>query len=87
MADSALVHYQRWADAAEGNWAPLAYTIWQPVGWFRLGELYQSKGDRERAKHFYGKFIDNWKDADPELQPKVREARRRMAELVAEPTG
>ena len=87
MPDSALAYYQRWADDGEGNWAPLAYTVWQPVGWFRLAELYQAKGDKERARYYYGRFIDNWKDADPGLQPKVREARRRIAELVAEPAN
>src|SRR5688500_9877026 len=49
MPDSALAYYQRWADDAEGNWAPLVYTVWQPVGWFRLAELYQAKKDKERA--------------------------------------
>jgi eukaryotic-like serine/threonine-protein kinase len=87
MPDSAIVYYQRWADAGEGNWAPLVYTVWQPVGWFRLAELYQAKGDKERARYYYGRFIDNWKDADPELQPKVREARNRIKELVAEPAN
>jgi tetratricopeptide (TPR) repeat protein len=87
MLDSALVYYQRWANDGEGNWGAVVYNVWQPLGWFRLGELYQAKGDKERARDFYGKFIDNWKDADPELQPKVREARRRMAELVAEPAN
>ena len=87
MPDSALVYYQRWADAAEGNWAPMAYTVWQPVGWFRLAELYQAKGVKERARYYYGRFIDNWKDADPGLQPKVREARNRIRELVAEPAN
>ena len=87
MPDSAMVYYQRWADDAEGNWAPLAYTIWQPVGWFRLAELYQAKGNKERARYLYGRFIDTWKDADPDLQPKVREARNRIKELLAEPAN
>ena len=30
-------------------------------------------------------FIELWKNADPELQPRVEDARRRIAELVAEP--
>jgi len=51
----------------------------------RLGELYEAKGDKERAASHYAKFIDLWKSADPELQPKVAEVRRRLQRLgVAE---
>jgi tetratricopeptide (TPR) repeat protein len=85
MPDSALAHYQRWGDAGEDFWDGGRYTIWQPVAYFRLGELYQEKGDTAHATEFYGKFAELWKDADPELQPRVKEAKRRIAELVAEP--
>jgi tetratricopeptide (TPR) repeat protein len=47
----------------------------------RLGELYDAKGDRARAASYVAKFVDLWKDADPELQPKVAEARARLARL------
>jgi tetratricopeptide (TPR) repeat protein len=47
----------------------------------RLGELYEAKGDREKAASNYAKFIDLWKNADPELQPKVAEVRKRLARL------
>jgi tetratricopeptide (TPR) repeat protein/tRNA A-37 threonylcarbamoyl transferase component Bud32 len=48
----------------------------------RLGELYEAKGDRDKAASYYTRFIDLWKEADPELQPKVTEARRRLAALT-----
>jgi serine/threonine-protein kinase len=51
----------------------------------RLGELYEAKGDRKRAADYYGRFVDLWKDADPELQPGVREVRQRLARLAQEP--
>jgi eukaryotic-like serine/threonine-protein kinase len=47
----------------------------------RLGELWEAKGDRAKAASYYAKFIDLWKDADPELQPKVTEVRKRLARL------
>ncbi len=50
----------------------------------RLGELYEAKGDREKALLYYGRFVDLWQDADPELQPLVREVKQRMARLAGE---
>jgi tetratricopeptide (TPR) repeat protein len=47
----------------------------------RLGELWEAKGDRGKAATYYAKFIELWKDADPDLQPKVAEVRRRLARL------
>ena len=47
----------------------------------RIGELYDAKGDTAKAEHYYQRFVDLWKDAEPELQPKVRKARERIAEL------
>ena len=47
----------------------------------RLGELYDAKGNTVKALENYQKFVDLWKDADPELQPKVREARARIETL------
>ncbi|HEU5171482.1 MAG TPA: hypothetical protein VFU46_13130, partial [Gemmatimonadales bacterium] len=51
----------------------------------RLGELYEARGDRKRAADSYAKFVDLWKDADPELQPGVREVRQRLGRLAQEP--
>jgi hypothetical protein len=51
----------------------------------RLGELYEERGDAARAKAYYGRLVDLWKDADPELQPVVRDVRARLARLSAEP--
>jgi eukaryotic-like serine/threonine-protein kinase len=47
----------------------------------RLGELYEGKGDRQKALDHYVKFVELWKNADPELQPKVGEVKRRLARL------
>ncbi|MDQ6830853.1 MAG: hypothetical protein M3081_18475, partial [Gemmatimonadota bacterium] len=41
----------------------------------RLGELYEAKGDATRAAAHYAAFVELWKRADPELQPKVADAR------------
>ena len=47
----------------------------------RLGELYEARGNRPKTASNYAKFVGLWKDADPELQPKVREARARLVRL------
>ena len=48
----------------------------------RLGELWENKGDKTKAAENYTKFIDLWKNADPELQPKVADAKARLAKLT-----
>jgi hypothetical protein len=50
----------------------------------RLGELYEMLGRQADALNYYGKLIDMWKEADPELQPVVRNVRERMARLAGE---
>jgi eukaryotic-like serine/threonine-protein kinase len=47
----------------------------------RLGELYEAKGDAKRAVQHYATFVELWKRADPELQPKVADARARLERL------
>jgi tetratricopeptide (TPR) repeat protein len=49
---------------------------------FRLGELYQDAGDAKSAISYYSRFVDLWKNADPDLQPRVAEARKRIAQLA-----
>ena len=48
----------------------------------RLGELYEAKGDRASAARYYRRFVELWKNADPELQPQVAEVRARLARLT-----
>jgi tetratricopeptide (TPR) repeat protein len=45
----------------------------------RLAEIYERQGDRQKAREHYARFAGLWKDCNPELQPLVEEARRRMA--------
>lgn len=47
----------------------------------RLGELHDKAGNREAAIAYLRRFVDLWKAADPELQPVVQDARRRLVEL------
>ncbi len=47
----------------------------------RLGQLYEERGDTQKAVYYYSMLADHWKDADPELQPRVESARRAIAAL------
>ncbi|MGH9658690.1 MAG: hypothetical protein ACRD96_09110, partial [Bryobacteraceae bacterium] len=47
----------------------------------RLGELYDARGDRDKAISHYSRFIELWKNADLELQPRVRDVRERIERL------
>jgi hypothetical protein len=48
----------------------------------RLGALYEQRGDTANAILNYGKLVDLWRDADPELQPRVEAAGRAIQTLT-----
>jgi DNA-binding SARP family transcriptional activator len=54
---------------------------WLPIVYERLADLYEQRGDTAQAILYYGKFVDLWKDADRELQPRVEAARRAIETL------
>jgi len=45
------------------------------------GQIAEQRGDTAAATRAYRNFIDLWKDADPELQPRVQAARAALARL------
>jgi tetratricopeptide (TPR) repeat protein len=47
----------------------------------RLGQLYETMGNTEKAAENYRAFIELWKNADADLQPRVADARKRLARL------
>ncbi len=51
---------------------------------YMLGEIYRAKGDKKEAVKQYKRFLQLWKDADPDL-PLLISARKRLAELGEEP--
>jgi eukaryotic-like serine/threonine-protein kinase len=50
----------------------------------RLGELYDSRNERQKAVAHYTAFVDQWKSADPDLQPVVKTVKRRLDQLRAQ---
>jgi DNA-binding SARP family transcriptional activator len=51
------------------------------VSHYRQGELHERLGARAEAARHYARFLELWRDADPELRPLVDSARRRLAGL------
>jgi tetratricopeptide (TPR) repeat protein len=47
----------------------------------RLGQLYEAKGQTDKAAEHYRAFIELWKNADAELQPRVTAAKERLRKL------
>ncbi|HEY7893441.1 MAG TPA: protein kinase [Gemmatimonadaceae bacterium] len=80
MTDSAIAHYERYLKTP-GAYRLLTDSQDLPLVYRRLGELYETKGNRSEAATYYAKFVDLWKNADPDLQPAVAEAKRRLADL------
>jgi serine/threonine-protein kinase len=44
----------------------------------RLAQIYERQGKRQKATEHYARFIELWKDCDPELRPLVEHAKQRM---------
>jgi tetratricopeptide (TPR) repeat protein/tRNA A-37 threonylcarbamoyl transferase component Bud32 len=79
--DSARKYLMQYADMLGGQRtaidpSALALTLQ------RLGELSKDAGDTKHAIEYYTRFIDLWANADPDLQPRVTQARKELAELV-----
>jgi tetratricopeptide (TPR) repeat protein len=84
--DSAIAAYQRFVElrGARVLNPPRAFDPATPKlapAWRRLGELYESKGDRRSALDAYERFLGYWREADPELQPIVSQVRQRADRL------
>ncbi len=51
-----------------------------PSHYYR-GEIFETTGDTAQAIWHYEAFVELWRHADPEYQPKVREVLQHVAEL------
>jgi tetratricopeptide (TPR) repeat protein/TolB-like protein len=79
-ADSARKYFTEYADVT-GTARNYVDRFYLAPALFRLGELYETAGDARRATEYYGRFVDLWNRADPELQPRVSDARARIDRL------
>jgi DNA-binding SARP family transcriptional activator len=75
--------YETFANAPRFDFLVQEAAYWVPTH-RRLGELYEERGDREKALQYYNRFVEVWAGADAELQSQVEDVRERMARLVVE---
>jgi eukaryotic-like serine/threonine-protein kinase len=80
QADSAIVYYERYLDTPD-LFRMMTDAEWLALVLERLGQLHEARGNRTAAARYYTAFLELWQSADAELQPRVREARRRVAVL------
>ncbi len=78
--DSAIVWNERFVQARTGGTGAVD-AFYLARAYKRLGELYEERRDYRRAIQRYGDFVELWKNADPELQPVVRDVKERIARL------
>jgi tetratricopeptide (TPR) repeat protein len=52
-----------------------------PFAALRLGRVYEELDEFEKARASYEYALLSWQDADPELQPRIQEARQGLARL------
>ena len=79
-ADSARVYLTQYVEMTGTGRNTIDRVYLGPV-LFRLGELYENANDAKRATEYYGRFVDLWAKADPEFQPRVADARKRIEQL------
>ena len=82
VPDSAIAYYEGYVNA------PGAFRLfWDDSNLGptleRLAVLYDEAGDLENAALYYARFVELWKDADAELQPRVQAAQTRLNEIFA----
>jgi tetratricopeptide (TPR) repeat protein/tRNA A-37 threonylcarbamoyl transferase component Bud32 len=82
--DSARVAYERMLTAPHELPSVMFDAVTMPQVQRQLGAIYEAKGERTKAVEQYTAFLDLWRQADPELQPQVREVKERLSRLVGE---
>jgi tetratricopeptide (TPR) repeat protein len=78
-ADSALAYYERYLEARDPD--PDVDAEWLPRVHRRMGEVYESRGEADKAIEHYARFVNLWRNAEPEQQPVVREVTQRLERL------
>ena len=79
--DSAMAYYEQLLNSTQLTEWMITDSRYGQTARRRLGELYEERGEFDKAYDRYAEFVRLWKNADPELQPAVATVRARMARL------
>jgi len=83
QADSAAAYYRRFLEEPGVQMLDEHAYDRAPALRFLAG-YHDDRGEDSLAVRYYAEFADQWRNADPELQPQVRAARTRIATLTRE---
>lgn len=75
--DKAIEAYER---LVKFNSESVDRRLIHPLNYYRLGKVYEQKGNKRKARANYRKFLKLWEDADPGIA-EVEDAKKRLAEL------
>jgi len=81
--DSSVAMYTRYIETPD-LWRCVWDAVYLASTYERLGSLYEDRGEADKAVYYYGKLVDLWENADPELQPRVEAARRAIQALSSD---
>ena len=79
--DSAIAYFEKFTNSRGA--LPDVDAEFRAGSYKRIGELYDAKGNKAKAIENFEKFVEMWKNAEPELQPKVREVQDKLKRLRA----
>ncbi|MGH7637331.1 MAG: tetratricopeptide repeat protein, partial [Gemmatimonadaceae bacterium] len=81
VADSAIHYLEKYVETPQYGRLGMDGST-KPLMLRRLGELYEEKGNVTKAAEYYREFVALWETAEPRLQPKVAEVRRKLSRLA-----
>jgi tetratricopeptide (TPR) repeat protein len=82
MKDSALFYMERALATFDPNRVVGTDSWMIPLFNQKIGEIYESRGNRAKAVEHYRRVTEVWKNADPELQVIVNELKARIRRLT-----
>ncbi|HEX6942372.1 MAG TPA: tetratricopeptide repeat protein, partial [Gemmatimonadaceae bacterium] len=87
QSDSAIVLFER----ALATSSAFGGQIYEP-GWYTqalvmLGDLYEARGDRAKAAEYYRRYIDIFRNPDPQIARQVEAVRQKLAKVTGEPAA
>jgi len=84
--DSTIALLERAIAMPSISGGPIYESTWYARGLEKLGDLYESRGDRATAADYYLKYLTLLKGADPVLASQVSDVRRKYERVTSEPT-